>query len=301
MGPHLSRWGEVPLRPAAACGAVCNICLTNHSSCSDGGPLQVLLAVGPSHSFDWLKSRRLYFVVDLLSPWLSLYLTGSCLPPGARGTSGQEGPAQLGAAAGRCCWAAAGWRWWTVRLVRQPWKYLCLLSSAAQRGAAQQLRFLQCLLTGGPPVFTNCRHCALPGVVRGSGPRPAPLLLHRELPCRWPACPCMLCMPRRQAQGWGGCSASAHPGCQLACAHRLPCDFRQPVAHCPLHHVMQATWHSSPHTERVIRLSSCDAKRRFRGGACSYGRLELAWYHAGTAFDMAVHAAMLWLLSGCQH
>lgn len=109
----------------------------------------------------------------------------------------------------------------------------------------------------------------------------------------------MLRMPRRQAQGWGGCSASAHPGCQLACAHRLPSDFRRPVVNA--FSILQATWHSSPHTERVIRLSSCDAKRRFRGGTCAYGRLELAWYHAGTAFDMAVHTAMLWLLRGCRH
>jgi len=72
------------------------------------------------------------------------------------------------------------------------------------------------------------------------------------------------------------------------------CQLRDPSSNtCTL----QATWHSSRHTERVIRLSSCDAKRRFRGGSCAYGALELAWYHAGTAFDMAVHAAMLWLLS----
>ena len=43
---------------------------------------QVLLGVGPSHSYEALKRRRYYFVFDLLSPWAALTAApGARLPP----------------------------------------------------------------------------------------------------------------------------------------------------------------------------------------------------------------------------
>jgi hypothetical protein len=69
------------------------------------------------------------------------------------------------------------------------------------------------------------------------------------------------------------------------------------LLHAALHVYYIVTW-DTPHTDRVIRLASDDAPpaKRFQGG--KYGGAELAWYHAGTAFDMATHAALLWLLTG---
>lgn len=61
--------------------------------------------------------------------------------------------------------------------------------------------------------------------------------------------------------------------------------------HALLHASYIATWNSSAHTDRVIRLSSVDAKRRRGCGA--YGSAELAWFYAGTLFDIACHAAVL--------
>lgn len=65
--------------------------------------------------------------------------------------------------------------------------------------------------------------------------------------------------------------------------------------HAALHAFYIATWRSSRHMQRVICLSSTDTSRRFQAG--KYGTAELARYYAGTSFDMATHAAVLWLLS----
>lgn len=67
------------------------------------------------------------------------------------------------------------------------------------------------------------------------------------------------------------------------------------AAHAVLHLFYILTWHTSQHTQRVVLLSSEHAKRR-RGGA--YGAAELAWYFAGTSFDIATHAAVLWVVAG---
>lgn len=61
------------------------------------------------------------------------------------------------------------------------------------------------------------------------------------------------------------------------------------AGHAALHLFYILTWHSR-HTDRVIRLSSVDTRRRL-GGAYSAG--EVAWYWIGTAFDMLTHAAVL--------
>lgn len=67
--------------------------------------------------------------------------------------------------------------------------------------------------------------------------------------------------------------------------------------HAALHVFYIVTW-DSRHTDRVIRLSSIDARRRLKGGRYSAG--ELAWFFVGTAFDMLTHGALLWLLlTGC--
>jgi hypothetical protein len=63
--------------------------------------------------------------------------------------------------------------------------------------------------------------------------------------------------------------------------------------HAALHVFYIATW-DTRHTERVIRLSSTDARRRLATG--KYGAAELAWFFAGTAFDMLTHGSLLWLL-----
>lgn len=66
------------------------------------------------------------------------------------------------------------------------------------------------------------------------------------------------------------------------------------AGHALLHAFYIATWHSSRHTDRVIQLSSSDAKRRFSGGR--YGAAELAWYHAGVLLDLLTHGTMVTLL-----
>lgn len=43
---------------------------------------QVLLSIGPSHSYEGLKQRRIYFVFDLLSPWEALAAFVSVHPCG---------------------------------------------------------------------------------------------------------------------------------------------------------------------------------------------------------------------------
>ena len=63
--------------------------------------MQVLFALGPSQSFERLKARRLYFIVDLLSPWLSLLVSARCLPPGAAGAAFVAAQHAMGTAA--CC------------------------------------------------------------------------------------------------------------------------------------------------------------------------------------------------------
>ncbi len=65
---------------------------------------QVLFALGPGHSFQQLKSRRLYFVVDLLSPWLSLYVTAHCLPPGGQAGAGRGGQQRAAVATSCSYW-----------------------------------------------------------------------------------------------------------------------------------------------------------------------------------------------------
>ncbi len=62
------------------------------------------------------------------------------------------------------------------------------------------------------------------------------------------------------------------------------------AAHAALHLHYILTWHSSRHTDRVVRLSSVDSRRRFSG---SYSAAEVAWYYVGTAFDMLTHAVVL--------
>lgn len=61
------------------------------------------------------------------------------------------------------------------------------------------------------------------------------------------------------------------------------------IGHAALHLGYIFTWHSR-HTDRVIRLSSVDTHRRFGG---TYTAAEVAWYYAGTAFDMLTHAAVV--------
>lgn len=37
---------------------------------------QVLFGIGPSQAYEALKARRLYFLLDLLSPWAALAVAG---------------------------------------------------------------------------------------------------------------------------------------------------------------------------------------------------------------------------------
>ena len=66
------------------------------------------------------------------------------------------------------------------------------------------------------------------------------------------------------------------------------------AAHALLHAFYIATWHTSRHADRVILLSSTDAKHRRGGGR--YGAAELAWYYAGVCLDLFTHGTMAALL-----
>lgn len=70
--------------------------------------------------------------------------------------------------------------------------------------------------------------------------------------------------PPRPASSQPALNAGGIPGALWAAAG----------AHAALHAWYILTWHSSPHTARVIRLSSDDAKRRFQKG--KYSGAELA-------------------------
>lgn len=56
---------------------------------------QVLFGIGPDLSFDDLKGRRAYFVLDLLSPWAALAAATSCTRSGTVPAPPIESPAPL--------------------------------------------------------------------------------------------------------------------------------------------------------------------------------------------------------------
>jgi len=150
-------------------------------------------------------------------------------------------------------------------LLQPPPAPLALLAAAAAEAllAALHAKALLCIGRPIPATVLSSRRFTFFGV---------------DAAMPWLSLAALIAVPPSMAAGGAGAGRAAAPLLLLAVA-----------AHSALHAFYIYSW-GSAHTRRVLQLT---AARSLRARAVlRVGRLEAAWFYVGTAFDIAVHAAL---------